>query len=205
MNVFILDTLGDMSVFSAMEHLRDYLPTNRLAIAIAQQNNDGTWCIKSDAGATVCTQLDTNGLVPLIMLAADRFETADPLIVLTDVPESWPQHLERLRDSKPHDDAFLSFPEEGGNAPCTTSMTPTLSPLLDLSAVSVPSLVRFRSAERFYQCARSAIRKDARLGGGFSIGCVVRELYLSHADISYQTHDEGHISAPTRVSEHSLA
>jgi hypothetical protein len=205
MNVFILDPNSEVTVFSALESLRDYLPAEKLSIAIAQQNADSTWCIKSDDRTIVCTQMDTAGIVPLILLATDLFDSAVPLIVLTDVIETWPIHLERLGQAKPHDDAFLSFADDNTAEPCTKSLSPALSPLLDLSAAVVPALVRFFSTERFYGCARSAIRKDSRLGGGFSLGCVVRELYLSHADISYQTHDDGHIAAPTRVSEHTVS
>jgi hypothetical protein len=199
MNIFILDSTGSMTPFEAMERLSDYVPTDR--IAIAQPNDAGLWSVRFDDGPTVTTQVIPEGIVPLVMLAADRFDVADPLLVLTDTPDAWATHLERLEFAKVSDDAFLSFPDEG--MPCTT-MTPTLSALLDISAVVVPSLVRFRSAERFYQCARQAIRKDARLSNEFSLGCVVRELYLSHADISYQTHDEEVICAPTRVSEAAL-
>lgn len=194
MNVLVIDPTGDRTAEAVFAHVRRLLQADR--VGLARTDDSGCPSIFLDSGDGVFPAVAPEGVLPLVMLTCDHFDWDAELLILTDDSPTWRGHLDRLLDQQKDDlDAFYSFATD-----CSVSLDgPRLAPLIDISGVAVPSLVWFREASRFYSLTQKAIRKDARVGGEFTFGSMVRELYLSHANVAYQCADRRPLRALTRV------
>ena len=194
MNVLVIDSCGDRSPEDVFAHVNRLLTADH--VGLARTDDAGCPSILMDSGEGIFPAAAPEGLLPLVMLTCDHFDWDAELLILTEDSSRWRDHIGRLLDQQKDDlDAFYSFSEE-----CPASPNgPRLAPLIDLSSVTVPSLVWFREASRFYSLTQKAIRKAARVGGEFTFGSMVRELYLSHANVAYQCADRRPLRALTRV------
>lgn len=194
MNVLVIDPTGDRTAEDVFAHVRRLLQADH--VGLARTDDSGCPSIVLDSGDGVFPAVAPEGVLPLVMLTCDHFDWDAELLILTADSPTWRGHLDRLLDQQKDDlDAFYSFATD-----CPVSLDgPRLAPLIDISGVAVPSLVWFREASRFYSLTQKAIRKDARVGGEFTFGSMVRELYLSHANVAYQCSDRRPLRALTRV------
>lgn len=194
MNVLVIDPTGDRTPDDVFAHVRRLLTADR--VGLARTDEAGCPSIALDSGEGVYPAVAPQGVLPLVMLTCDHFDWDAELVILTDDSAAWRGHIDRMLDQQNDDlDAFYSFASDCPAVPDG----PRLAPLIDISGVAVPSLVWFREASRFYSLTQKAIRKDARVGGEFTFGSMVRELYLSHANVAYQCSDRRPLRALTRV------
>lgn len=192
MNVIVTDATASRGAEEVAACVRRLLPADHVASVRPPAADDAAGpSLTFDGGVGVYPAAPPEGILPLVMLTCDHFDWDAELVILTGGPSDWARHASRLHD-QPKDelDAFFSFDLERGARPAA---------FLDLAGTALPALVWFREASRFYSLTQQAIRKDARVGGEFTFGSMVRELYLSHADIAYQCDDRRPLRATTRV------
>ena len=198
MNVLVTDPTAYREAGDVAARVRRLLHADLVAFAQPHgaDDTDGS-ALVFDTGAGVFPAAAPEGVLPLVMLTCDHFDWDAELLVLTEGPETWSCHAERLGD-QPKDelDAFFSFDLACGPRP---------APLLEIVGAAVPSLVWFREASRFYSLTQQAIRKDARVNGEFTFASMVRELYLSHANVAYQCDDRRPLRATTRVLDSAFS
>jgi hypothetical protein len=199
-NVLVIDSAGDRTAEEVFAHVNRLVVPEHIGYArVAGAGELVCPSILFDSGEGVFPTATPEGVLPLVMLTCDHFDWDAELMILTDDWTAWGGHVDRLLDHQQGDDldAFYSFATECLVAPGG----PSLAPLIDISGVAVPSLVWFREASRFYSLTQKAVRKDARVGGQFTFGSMVRELYLSHANVAYQCADARPLRALTRVMD----
>lgn len=196
MNILLIDELGKPSAEDVFHRISKLTTADH--IGLARTDDAGVPSILFDSGEGVFPTAPSEGPLPLVMLTCDQFDWDAELVILADFPTMWAAHLDRLAEQDQSElDAFFAF-----NAECEVGTGPTkLAPLLEISGTLAPNLVWFRETSRFYSLAQKAIRKDARVGGHFTFGSMVRELYLNHANVGYQCADRRPLRALTRVLE----